>query len=291
MGHMNVRLYVEKQVEGLAAFTHALDMPLAFQESAPSTLVPVDQHVRFIREVLPGRPISMDGCIVSVGESDAVIYQELRHSDGALSAAFLTRVAHVDTKARERFAWSTRARAALEAHIDTPPAEAAPRSFDPNAPALATTDINIATARNLGIPMIGKGAVPQHHLDVHGCMSPAWIIGRISDSVPNLLYDWRKRVADAAGGVRMGAAVLENRLRYHRWPKAGDLYEIHTSLGSTAEKTHSLVHWVMDPVTGLPWATSQVVAITLDLDARKAIATPPAMLEDLERIAPRGLSL
>ena len=202
MGHMNVRLYVEKQVEGLAAFTHALDMPLAFQESAPSTLVPVDQHVRFIREVLPGRPISMDGCIVSVGESDAVIYQELRHSDGALSAAFLTRVAHVDTKARERFAWSTRARAALEAHIDTPPAEAAPRSFDPNAPALATTDINIATARNLGIPMIGKGAVPQHHLDVHGCMSPAWIIGRISDSVPNLLYDWRKR-----GGAGKQAAL------------------------------------------------------------------------------------
>jgi acyl-CoA thioester hydrolase len=91
--------------------------------------------------------------------------------------------------------------------------------------------------------------------------------------------------------VRMGAAVLENRLRYHRWPKAGDAFEIHTSLGGTAEKTHSLVHWMMDPETGLPWATSQVIAITLDLNARKAIPSPPKMLEDLERLAPRGLSL
>ena len=172
-----------------------------------------------------------------------------------------------------------------------PPAEAAPRSFDPDAPALATEDIRIETPRELGIPLIGKGVVPLHHIDVNGRMAPGWIIGRISDSVPNLLYDWRKQVAEAAGGRRMGAAVLENRLRYHRWPKAGDAFEIHTSLGGTAEKTHSLVHWMMDPETGLPWATSQVVAITLDLDARKAIPSPPQMLEDLERLAPRGLSL
>ena len=291
MGHMNVRLYIEKQMEGLAAFSHELAMPHAFQEDAPSTLVPVDQHVRFIREVLPGRPISMNGCVVSVGTNDAVFYQELRHHDGALSASFLTRVAHIDTKGREAFPWSTRARLALEAHLDQPPAEAAPRSFDPDAPTLATEDIRIETPRELGIPLIGKGAVPQHHIDVNGRMAPGWIIGRISDSVPNLLYDWRQQVAAAAGGRRMGAAVLENRLRYHRWPKVGDAFEIHTSLGWTAEKTHSLVHWMMDPGTGLPWATSQVVAITLDLDARKAIPSPPRMLEDLERLAPRGLSL
>ena len=288
---MNVRLYIEKQMEGLAAFSHELAMPHAFQEDAPSTLVPVDQHVRFIREVLPGRPISMNGCVVSVGTNDAVFYQELRHHDGALSASFPTRVAHIDTKGREAFPWSTRARLALEAHLDQPPAEAAPRSFDPDAPALATEDIRIETPRELGIPLIGKGAVPQHHIDVNGRMAPGWIIGRISDSVPNLLYDWRQQVAAAAGGRRMGAAVLENRLRLHRWPKVGDTFVIHTSPGWTAAKIHSLVHWMMDPATGLPWATSQVVAITLDLDARKAIPSPPRMLEDLERLAPRGLSL
>ena len=47
----------------------------------------------------------------------------------------------------------------------------------------------------------------------------------------------------------------------------------------------------MDPETGGPWATSQVVAITLDLEARKAVAAPPEMLDELEKIAPRGLSI
>lgn len=88
MGHMNVRIYVEKQLEGLVAFAHELAMPEAFRQNSPSTVVPVDQHIRFVREVLPGKPISMQGCVLEYGECDAVIYQELRHTDGALAAAF-----------------------------------------------------------------------------------------------------------------------------------------------------------------------------------------------------------
>jgi acyl-CoA thioester hydrolase len=48
---------------------------------------------------------------------------------------------------------------------------------------------------------------------------------------------------------------------------------------------------MMDPVSGKPWATSRAVAITLDLDARKAIPAPPEALEELERIAPKGLGI
>jgi acyl-CoA thioester hydrolase len=122
-------------------------------------------------------------------------------------------------------------------------------------------------------------------------MAPSWVIGRISDSVPNLLHDWRQRIAKKAGSQRMGAAVLEYRLRYHLMPRAGDLFVVHTSLGDVKGKTHALVHWVMDPVSGGPWATCEAVAISLDLDARKAVAPQPEMLAELERIAPRGLSL
>ncbi|MDX1294393.1 MAG: thioesterase family protein, partial [Hyphomonas sp.] len=87
MGHMNVRIYVEKQMEGLAAFSHDLKMPHAFKAASPSTIVPVDQHIRFVREVLPGRPLTMHGCVLEHGEADALIYQELRHADGSLAAA------------------------------------------------------------------------------------------------------------------------------------------------------------------------------------------------------------
>ena len=140
-------------------------------------------------------------------------------------------------------------------------------------------------------PLIGAGAVPAAHLDVHGRMAPFWVIGRTSDSVPNLLYNWRRRVADAAGDRRMGAAVLEYRIRYHDWPEAGDLYTLYTSFGGANGKTHSLVHWMMNPDTGTPWATMQATAITLDLDARKAIPAPQEMIDELDSLAPRGLQI
>ncbi|MEZ5953070.1 MAG: thioesterase family protein [Hyphomonas sp.] len=291
MGHMNVRVYVEKQMEGLAVFAHALGMPHAFAKNAPSTIIPVDQHIRFVREVLPGRPITMQGCLVEVGERDAVVYQELRHGDGELAACFRTRIAHVDTSSIEPFAWGKRVRAAMADDLGTPPEESAPRSIDPDAPGIPLTDISIDLPRSLGVPCIGMGAVPAKHLNVHGWMEPQWIIGRVSDSVPNLLHGWRKTVAETAGGLRMGAAVLEYRIRYHAWPQAGDLFEVYTGLGDVIGKTHSLYHWVMDPVTGKPWATTRAVAITLDLDARKAIPAAPEALAELERLAPKGLGI
>ena len=291
MGHMNVRVYVEKQLEGLIALAHRLGMPEAFRANAPATVIPVDQHIRFVREVLPGRPISMQGRVLEIGESDAVIYQELRHGDGSLAASFRTRIIHIDTAEGERFAWTARTRALMEALKGETPEEAKPRSFDPDAPGLPYAEITMDRVNAVGAPMIGMGAVPPEHCGVHGWMQPSWFIGRLSDSVPNLLYEWRRKVAENAGGRRMGAAVLEYRLRYHRLPRAGDLFTAHTSLGRVQGKTHGLVHWVMDPRTGRAWASCEAVAITLDLDARKAIEAPPEMLAELERLAPPGLSL
>ena len=291
MGHMNVRIYVEKQLEGLVAFAHELAMPEAFRQNSPSTIVPVDQHIRFVREVLPGKPISMQGCVLEYGECDAVIYQELRHTDGALAAAFRTRIKHIDTAEGEPFPWTGKTRARMEALKGTTPEEALPRSFDPEKPGMAVSQITMGHVASVGAPRIGMGAVPPGHCGVHGWMEPSWFIGRLSDMVPNLLYDWRMRVGTTSGGKRMGAAVLEYRLRYHRFPSAGDRFIAHSSFGGVNGKTHSLVHWVMDPASGKPWATSEVVAITLDLDARKAVAAPPEMLGELERIAPRGLSI
>lgn len=291
MGHMNVRVYVEKQAEGMVALAHFLGMPTAFHRDAPATIVPIDQHIRFVREVLPGRPLSMQGCVLEAGESDAVIYQEMRHGDGSLAAAFRTRIAHIDTAEGGRFSWSSRTREKLEALKGETPQEALPRSFDPDAPGLDLAEITMDKVTATGAPQIGMGAIPAGHCGVHGWMEPYWFIGRISDSVPNLLFEWRRKVANAAGDKRMGAAVLEYRLRYHRRPRTGDLFTVHTSLGRVAGKTHALVHWVMDPLSGRPWVTCEAVAITLDLEARKALPAPPEMIAELEKLAPPGLSI
>ncbi|MEL7453961.1 MAG: thioesterase family protein, partial [Pseudomonadota bacterium] len=291
MGHMNVRVYVEKAMEGLARLAYEIDMPHAFREASPSTLLPVDQHIRFLNEVHPGKPLSMSGCVVDMGAGDAVIYQDLRHADGTPAAAFRTRVQHARSGSGEMFPWSRRTQAALEAQIDTPPADTAPRSIQPDAPTQDTKEISLTAAKSSGAPRIGMGCVPPQHCDIHGRMQTQWFMGRISDSVPNLLSDWRARIAEEAGNKSAGAAVLEYRLIYHRWPRAGDAFDVYSSLAGAAEKTHSLVHWMVDPVSGLPWMTSKAVAATFDLKTRRIIPTQPDHIDALRALAPGDLSI
>ena len=289
MGHMNVRIYVEKQLEGLCVLAHHLAMPEAFRPGSPSTMLPVDQHIRFVREVLPGRPLIMQGCMLDMSETEATIYQELRHADGSLSAAFRTKVRHVDTAEGEAFPWTAKTRRLMEDLRADPPREALPRSLDPDQPGLPLSEINLDRIAEISAPRIGICAVPPEHCGAHGRMTPSWFIGRISDMVPNLLHDWRTRVGSSSGSRRMGAAVLEYRLRYHQYPRAGDIMVGHSSFAGVNGKTHRLVHWLMDPASNTPWATSEAVAISLDLDARKAVAAPEEMILELERLAPRGL--
>ncbi|MEM7459774.1 MAG: thioesterase family protein, partial [Pseudomonadota bacterium] len=142
-----------------------------------------------------------------------------------------------------------------------------------------------------GAPEIGRGMVLPKECDVFGRFWVPWFMGRVSDSVPTLLSEWRAKVASSKTGARMGGAVLEYRLIYRKWPRAGDRFVIHTSLADVAEKTHSLSHWVLNPDNGEAYMTSQAVAVTFDLDTRKVIPTPPEQIAELERLAPRGLQL
>ena len=291
MGHMNVRVYVEKAMEGLGRFASAIAMPHAYHQNAPSTLIPAEQHIRFIREVHAGRPLRMTGCVLEWDATSVLLYQDIRHNDGRPAAAFRTRLIHAEARTGKPFGWSRKSRAALDALIGSPPEDTQPRGLDIEAAPLSAGDAVMSVVDRVGAPEIGSGLVPPPHCDVNGRMLASWFMGRISDCVPNLLYDWREQVAAAAGGVKMGAAVMEYRLIYRKWPRAGDRYVIHSSLASVAEKTHSLVHWILDPDTGEAWLTSEAVALTFNLETRKVIPTPPAQIAALEQLAPRGLKL
>lgn len=290
MGHMNVRVYIEKQTEGLHSFAHHMAMPHAFRKDMPSTLIPVEQHIRYIREARPGMPLSMQACVLSFGDDDVWVYQDMRHADGKAAAAFRTRLVHAEVKTGRAFPWSIRSKEALKALMDTPPDDTAPRSFDLNTQTRPLSEITQDVVNDVGAPMIGTGVVPVHHLDIHGRMSHHWFIGRLSDSVPNLLYTWRQRVAEIED-TPTGGAVLEYRIKYHAFPKAGDRWTAYSSIGEIKEKTHSIVHWMMNPDTGTPWMTSEAVAITMDLQKRKAIATSPERKKEIAKIAPAGLTI
>lgn len=289
MGHANVRVYVDKAMEGVGSFAAAIHMPHAFRPNSPSTLIPVDQHIRYIREIRAGEPVTMTGCVLAWDDTSVLLYQDMRHSDGRPAAAFRTRLVHAEAKSGRPFSWSSRSQIALAALIDTPPDDTAPRSLVPEDDCLPTAEANMQLVDSVGAPEIGRGLVLPQHCDVHGRMQASWFMSRISDSVPNLLHDWRQSLSKGTDGLRVGAAVLEYRLVYRHWPRTGDRLVVHSGLADSNARTHGLVHWILDPDTGLAYVTSQAVAVTFNLDTRKVIPMPDGHLKELKRIAPTGL--
>jgi acyl-CoA thioester hydrolase len=92
MGHMNVRFYVARAMEGLVGLASALGLSGAFRERANATLLVRDHHIRFLREARAGAPLHMVAGVLDVQECEARFLQLLIHSTtGELAASFQLR--------------------------------------------------------------------------------------------------------------------------------------------------------------------------------------------------------
>jgi acyl-CoA thioester hydrolase len=283
MGHMNVRFYVARAMEGLAGLARRFGMADAFTPHAESTLIVREHHIRFLREAVAGTPLRMTGGVVAMQGDEATLIQVLFHlRTGEPCASFITKVAHAAPKTGRPFAWPGRARAAAEAlEADVPP-YAAPRSIGGDA---VVPTASMARAEALGLGCAARGAVMADGCDIFGRMRAEAFIGRVSDGVPGLLARVRTAVTEAAPQKvdRVGGAVLEYRLIYLDWPRAGDHLDLRSGLSGVEDKTQRMVHWLLDPVTGKAWGSAEAVAVNLDLDARKIIPISPearAVLKD-----------
>jgi acyl-CoA thioester hydrolase len=101
-------------------------------------------------------------------------------------------------------------------------------------------------------------------------------MGRISDGIGTLMKGFRKELAavQASSDMQIGGAALEYRLIYHRRPIAGDLVAVYAGLSKVTDKIFVLNHWTVDLVSGEPLCSSEDVAVSLDLVARKAVSIP-----------------
>lgn len=276
MGHMNVRFYVAKAMDGAFGFFAAIGLPDVARPGAAATVRVLSHHVRFHREARPGEPLAMTAHVVKLGVTGLTLCQMLTHGDGRVCATFLTELAHVATATAKAFPWTSRVAERLPELVAEAPEVARPRSL---VTSHGPTPASVEAADALGLMVTGRGMVSPADVDCHGLMRTELVIGRISDSVPNLMYCWREaltaRAAEASGrAVRSGAAVLEFRLDYRAWPTLGDRVELRSAISDVAEKTQTLTHWLLDPASGLALATAKAVAVSFDLDTRKTIPIP-----------------
>ena len=277
MGHMNVRFYVAHFMEGLAGLALRLGLPEAFTPGATATLSVREHHIRFLREARPGGALAMTGGVVELGETDALILQTLSHTpSGEPCATVLTRVDHA-TPAGRVFPWPARTRQAAAGLMVEVPANAGPRSLDPSPPSLAAS---LEAADRLGAPCTGRAVVGPADTDAFGRLRTELFIGRVSEATGVVLLPVREAVAAGAPeATRLGGAALEYRLVYLAAPRVGQHLELRSALRALGDKTMHLAHWVLDPVSGQPWAVAESVGANLDLDARRLVPIAPAARE------------
>jgi len=291
MGHMNVRFYVARAMEGLAGLAAELGLPHAFSPYANATIVVREQHIRFLREAHAGAALHMLGGVIEITDTEARLLQLLVHTaTGQLAATFQTTVAHVTPREGEAFPWSGVTRQRAEALKVEVPELARARSLD-LSPVEATA--SLARADELGLKRIGLGALSPTDCDVYGRMRAEQFIGRVSDGIGAFIGPFRDTVVAHAEvkPARVGGAVLEYRIVQLAWPRAGDRVELRSGLVSCDSRAMRVVHWMLDPTTGQAWGTSEAVAVTFDLDARKVAAISPAAQAELAKSAVAGLGL
>jgi acyl-CoA thioester hydrolase len=285
-GHLNIRFHFERAFIGLAHMARALELPRAHTESAGSTLIAREVHARFLKEARPGAPLIMHGGVIEFGESDATLCLDMRHHDGAPGTAFTFKVRHVETRGLRSFPWSARSREAAKRLKCKLPEHAKPRSIDLNAaPAAASR----AGAIALGATRIGGALVQPDQCDALGRLRGEHFPGRISDSAPNLLTPWRQ--AATADGVQPAGAVVEARVVFRKFPRAGELIEIHSGIVEIGDKTLRIVHWVIDPESGGAWASMEAVALTFDTKTRKALTPSEEARERVAKLVVAGLKV
>lgn len=293
-GHLNVRYYVAKTREGLATLWHALGLTRAQQDADDAEMVIVDTHLRFLREVHPGRGVFGRAGIVALGESDVRVYAELVnvHTDD-VAATFNIQAVYRDRKTGAPKTLPGVFAEQAAHHRVAVPAHGAPRSIALDAPSVVNgTPPDLAGSDGMGLFEISRGVVQASETDDKGRMAPEHYIGRISDGVVHLTRHFRPtQTGKDRSLAKYGGAVLEYRLCFHHPLHVGDIVVVRSGLKQVGEKANHMVHWTFNGETGVLVSTSEAVGITLDLEARKVVPLPEDRRAHLETLVVPGLSI
>lgn len=291
LGHMNVRFYIAKAMQAVGTLCDLAGMRHAFRADAIATLIVRELQVRYLAECHAGVPLVIHGGVTGTSDDGVELALVMEHTVKQRPAAsFLIRLDHCDPRTGKAFDWSARLRDGLEALRIERPAEMTPRTLTAATP---RDDISLALADTLGMAVTGRGRFLPEDADIFGRMRAEAAIGKTSDSVIHFRDGFPEEWSAHGEGeaLELGGALLEARIVYRRLPRAGDGYLMRSGLIGANENVRSLVHWMLDPVTGQPLWSIEGVACMMDLKARRLFKTPPDRLEELRSKAIKGLSV
>ena len=260
MGHMNVRFYGAKIEEALTG--------LLADQSAPIAPVAA-HHIRYLRECRAGTPLRILGGALTRGRAPRLYFEVQDSSSLQPRASFVTR---------------------LHDAADLPPgpcidmpAHGAPRGLPDTSP---RANPSLADADQAGLVEITRTIIQPHQIDATGAVRPHQVIGMISDGVASLM----RRINPERGqhDSNLGGAALEQRVFIRAQARAGDPVTVRSGIVEAGEKTMRIVHWLLNRRTGEAFATSEVIAVTFDLTARRAVPLPEEARDRIAAMAVRA---
>lgn len=277
-GHMNVQFYVARASDGAFFLRHALGLTPGVIRETGRTMIAIEEHFRFHRELRAGDMMRMRSRLIEMRPRTLVVYHELLNAATDETAATVVAVsAQFDMKARKTIPWTDDAKARGEKLVGPLPDHAEARSVKRET---KLPDLTLADADDF--IEIYRGAVGPTHCDDFGHMGTQFYVSRYSDGSGHLWQGIgmdRERLARE----RRGSVVLEQRLNYVREVLSGDILIVKSALVEVAAKTVRFCHFMFNGETGLLAATSEVTAILLDLDKRRAVGFSD---DERQRLAP-----
>lgn len=286
MGHMNVQFYVAKADEGVGALAASLGLSPRAQRSERAQLVAREHHIRFHREMRPGTPFVVMGGVLRAQSEGLELYEEIQNvATSVVAATIVTRAEWCEVSTRGGLPLPVEAVAKAAPLMVDLPEHGRARGLDMAPPRPTPT---LKDAERMGLLTTFRGAILNEYCDGAGFMTSRHYIGRVSDAIPNL-------IVLTGGGDRatsgIGGAALEYRFVYRTPIRVGDLLIVKSGLKTVSSKTYVWTHWLFDAETGDCFATSEAVAVAMDLTTRKALSLPDEMRANLERLIIPGISV
>lgn len=128
------------------------------------------------------------------------------------------------------------------------------------------------------LPITYRGTVYPWHCDHMGHMNVMWYVGKFDEASWQILASLGlTRTRTREEGI--GAVAVEQHIKYKRELLAGDIVTIRSGVIEVKDKVLQLFHEMRNEETGEIAATMTVVAIHIDVHARKARALPEDIRE------------
>ncbi len=279
LGHMNVRFYGVHARAGAERLLARLGMTADQHQ----TVVGRDVYVRHHHEQLEGERLEVRGGVLDGSAAGLRLYEELVNADsGEVAATFVLAFELADPATRQPRPIDPAVVAAALADPVTVPDHGRPRSISlDDDPVAAAPTLDVLRHRGLAMRrprVIDAAEIPT---DEHGFVSPVATGELVWGGEPLRDEEGFRPLEPLPGGGSMGFATMETRASWARPPRVGDRVQSFAAQLDLQPKTMLTRHWSVDLDRGDVIVVFTVVNLAFDLAARRSMAIPDGLRQQL----------